>query len=267
MVTELADPIGEVGVVRHHRTAVAERAQVLPGVEAEAGQIAGRAHAPAPPGGEMGLGRVLDHRQTRGPPSVDEFEGDDRAEQVDRDHRRGAGRSRRGHRVRVDQQRFRVDVDHHRIGPHMDHGLRGRDERHRRHDDLVTGSHAEGPEGEGERIGAGSDTDGVFHTVGGGEVLLEGAARARPDEGAVGHGVLEGRPQLAEDRVVEPAQVLERHTRRRSRDAHRSTSTGRPPAPADRSIASSTRTTSSPCAPSVRGGTRVAQASPNAVTS
>ena len=87
-VPEQPDPLGELGVVRRHGACVAERAEVLAGVEAERCEAAEASDAPAPVPGAVRLTGVLDEcdaavlRESQQRVDIDgmsvEVDGDDR---------------------------------------------------------------------------------------------------------------------------------------------------------------------------------------------
>ena len=91
------------------------------------------------------------------------------------------------HLGRCQQQRRRVDVGEHGRRAGVDDRLGGRDERHRRHDDLVAGADAERPQREHQGVGARAAAGGSRDVVGVGERLLEAGTgpadeRARVDD-------------------------------------------------------------------------------------
>ena len=83
----------DVVVVGQDRSGVADCAEVLAGVEAEAGRVAERARAPALVARPGRLGGVLEHEQPVGARQLDQLAHRSRvAEQVDRDQRARAAR-------------------------------------------------------------------------------------------------------------------------------------------------------------------------------
>ena len=153
--------VGELVVVRRHRAGVAERAEVLARVEAERGEPAERADAPALVARAVRLARVLDERD-----AVRVAELDERVEigrlpvEVDGDQRarRGPSSRRRPRSASISpvvssqstSTTSRAEL--HDGQDRRDEGVRGRDH-------LVARADAERLEAEVERGGAGVDTD------------------------------------------------------------------------------------------------------------
>ena len=130
--------------------------------------------------GPLRLGRVLDDREPSLRRQLDE--GSHRGHltvEVHGDDRPGVRAERGGDQLRVDQ-RVLVAVDQNGVGPGADHGLRRRDERVRRDDDLVAGADPEAPEHQFDRLGTVRDADGAACAAVGREVGLE-----RSDVGAI----------------------------------------------------------------------------------
>src|SRR6266850_2593029 len=173
-VAQPTQPIGQRAVVGEDRTAVAEGAKVLRGVEAEGARGAEAAHRSSGGGREMRVTTVFDDGQV-----VARRDGRNRGHvgglSVEM-HRENRARPR-SDRVRdafgIDRQTRRVDVgeDRTRAG-HQDRerAVRGGQ---RRRDHLVARGNAERTEAERERIGPGADPDRVIGAGRGGEFLLE----------------------------------------------------------------------------------------------
>jgi hypothetical protein len=212
VVGEAAYPLGQLGVGGDHRAGVAEGAQVLAGIEAEARGHAERAGPPVVPLATVRLGGVLDQRNAR--PRGDGGQAvhvGHVAVELDHDDRAGARGDGRGQDLGGDQEGVRVDVDEGRNGADPDHRGGGSDERVGGHDHLVAGPDAERLQGELQGVGAVGDTDrmgGVAVTGETGLELGDGRAADVPalQEG-LDVGVLDVRPDLARH----GAEVGERH--------------------------------------------------------
>ena len=124
-----------------------------------------------------------------------------------------------------DQAGGRVDVDQAGRGAHQADGLGRRDERVRRHDDLVAGPDAQRAQREHQRLGARGDADGLAGLAVGGEVGLEVLDVRAADEGALLGDGPDHPEQLLEQLGVVVVHAHERDRRRggdgrRMRGAH-----------------------------------------------
>jgi hypothetical protein len=158
-----AHAVGQRGVARRHRAAVAERPERLRRVEREGRERALRP-GPAPVAlGARRLGGVLDD----GDPELGLDLADRRhvAEQVDEDRRLRRRRERRPHRLDRHDRRRRVDVAEHGPRPGERDRHRARVEREARHHDVVPRPDAERPEGDRDRLRAVGHADGVLHAA------------------------------------------------------------------------------------------------------
>ena len=180
------------GVGRRDHAALAGR-QLLVGIEAEHRRMAAAAdrRAVGVDGAER-LAGVLDDRQ---PEALEGRQIGGVAEDVDRQQRRRARRDRRRGRGRIEVQRARVDVGEHGPRALEDRGVRARDERERRGDDLVSVAHPGGPQREVQAGRAARDGAGVGDAEPRGERLLEGR-HARPERELPGAQDLEDRVLL-----------------------------------------------------------------------
>ncbi len=173
-VAELAHGVGLRVVVGDDGAALAAGAEILAGVEAEAGQVAEGAGAPALVLGAVSLGRVLDEGEP-----VLIGEGADRihvrheAVEVHRQDGLRALGERALEPLGVHGPRALGDVDEH--GPRADvaHRRRGGDEGHGHGDDLVVRLDAGGHERHLQRARARAHGDAVLRAAEGGELALE----------------------------------------------------------------------------------------------
>ena len=170
VVAQLAQRGGQFVVIGGDGAAVAQRAEVLAGVEAEARRVAQAAGAPAHITRAMGLGRVFDHAQT-----VAARDGVDRAHvgrlavQVHRHDGAGAWRDGRLDAARIEVVGLRVALHRHWRGAGLADRQPGSDEGRRRHDDLAAGADAPGAQHQVQGVQA----IGHGNTVRGAAVLRE----------------------------------------------------------------------------------------------
>lgn len=124
-----ADRVGPVGPVRHHAAAIAERAEILAGIEAERRDVAQRADLAAVQRRAVGLGGILDHRNAPRCQNIADVAEIDR-QAVERDNQHGARprRQRAQDAGRVDQHRRRIGVDGHGSRAGVEDGEPGGDE-------------------------------------------------------------------------------------------------------------------------------------------
>ena len=179
VIPEPADVGQKLRVGGDDRAAVAQRSQVLAGVEREAGRMTGGAHELTAVRGQMRLSGVLDHDQATLPPRPDVLRRDRVAVEVNRHHCPGSGGPNLRDVGGPEQQGVRCDVGDDRGGAGVNHRLSGRHERERRDHHLVPRSHAEHPERQGERVGPGAARSCSGSAVSLGERILE-----RGDAGA-----------------------------------------------------------------------------------
>ena len=159
-VAEPLDPLGEPGVPRDDRAAVAQRAEVLGWIEAERAGRSNRADRTSIRGREVGLTAVLDDREpVRGGDPFDARHVGRLPVEMDRHDSAGARGHRPFDRSRVDRETVAIDVRKDRAG--ADHHDRQRRERRRqrRRNDLIAGADAEGAERERNRVGAAADAN------------------------------------------------------------------------------------------------------------
>ena len=129
----------ELGIVGRDRAAL-DRRDVLGHVERVRGDVAkGPDRSPAPPRPDR-VRRVLDHEQPVAiPERVPAIHLERSPGKIDRHDRPRPGRDRRLRGVEIDQAGAGLRVDQHGLRPCMLDRVRGRDERHCRHQNLVPG--------------------------------------------------------------------------------------------------------------------------------
>jgi len=81
---------------------------------------------------------------------------------VNGDHSLRVRRQRGSDRVGGEVHRPRIDVAEDRVGADRQNGLGAGVEGERRHDHVVAGLHADGAQGDHQRVGSVADADGVF---------------------------------------------------------------------------------------------------------
>ena len=172
-----------LGVVGHHRAALAVGAEILAGIEAEAAEVAHRAAPPPVVLGAVRLARVLDDGDALAPRDVENRVHVGRlAVQVhgnDGFRPRGDGgfELRRIHRPIA-----RLDVHEHRRGARVFDGRDGGHEGVRDGDHFVAASDAGGEQRQVQGARAAVDADGVARVAIGGKRLLERGHRRAEDE-------------------------------------------------------------------------------------
>ncbi len=183
-VAQHPDRARVLGVVGHHHAALAIGAQVLAGVEAEAGHVGDAARAPALVFGAVRLAGVLDDHQSMPAGDLQQRIHVGRlAVQADRNDRLGLVGDRRLERRDVHREGLRIDVDEDCLGARVvDRRNRGH-EGERDGDDLVAATDAGGEQGQVQRARAGVDRHADGRAAVGREFLFErrhlGAERER----------------------------------------------------------------------------------------
>ena len=143
-------------------------------MEAEAGDVAGRADRPAVIGRPDRAGRVLDNRECPGRQRVSARRDRQPARPDEPGRSPSCAASRASRRPRGSMfQVSRLDVGEDRRRAGVEHGVGGRDERVRRADDFVAGADAARHERQVERRRARRGRDGVARADALGEQLLE----------------------------------------------------------------------------------------------
>jgi hypothetical protein len=205
-----AHPLGDLGVGRRHRAAVAPRPEVLGRVEREAPGVAQRADAAAVIARAVGLRGVLDHEQAGlARQREDRVHVDRLAIEVDRDDGARARAETAGHAVCREQLGTGVDVHGTGRCAGQRHALRRRDEGVGGDDDLVTGSDAQRLERERDRLRSRGDAERVRGLAPRRVVALEHVELLAEREGAGRGDAVDDVHQLAEQLgvgVVEPEQ-------------------------------------------------------------
>ena len=195
MVAHPADLAVHILVVRDHRAAVSEGAEVLLDDEAGANRVAQLADLEAVARGPERLRVVFDDQQLMLVGDLaDGLHVGALAVQVDRHDGLGLRCDGRFDLGWVDTIRFRVRIDENSRRPRDPHGLRRGEERVGGGDALVSGTDAQGHEGQPQCVGSVADADGVFHPVIGRQLRFE-ALEHRP------HHVLSALQDFVEVRV------------------------------------------------------------------
>ena len=221
-VSEASDSIRQCSLVGDDRTPVAERAEILRGVEAERARNTDRPDRAARGGRQMRLAAVFDEREMVAcRDALERHHVGGLAVQMDRQDRScprpdgpldGAG---------IEGQAIRIDVGEYRARPRHHDGERRVRGRERRRDDLVAGTNPEPAKDERDGIGASPDADGVRRTRRGSKLRLEGLNLGAEHEPAAGDDPIDG---LADVRVVIARH--ERHERHAPRAHARSSRCG-----------------------------------------
>src|SRR5262245_960252 len=183
VMTQAAQPLGQVAAVGQDHPGVAAGAEVLGRVEREAGGIPPGPERPPRVRGADHLRRVLDHGHAVGAAELgDAIDGRRVTVQVDGDDGPRARGDGPRNPLGLERVRVRVDVDEDRGRPGHDDGRGGGDEGERARDHRVAGTDAYRGEGEPERVGAGRDADRVRDADVLGQVVLERLALRPKDE-------------------------------------------------------------------------------------
>ena len=156
------------------RAAIAERAEILRGVETERARGAEGADRLPRARREMRLAAIFDERESLA--AGERREGRHirgLAVQVHRQQRRRPARDRLLGSSRVQREPLGIDVGKHRASARHDNRDRRVRGRERRRDDLVSGADAERAKNQRERVGAVADADRVRRAGRGRELLLE----------------------------------------------------------------------------------------------
>jgi hypothetical protein len=196
VVAQDAETLGEIRVAGDHRTGLTEGAEVFAGVKAKAGGMAEGSDALALVFGAMGLTGILDDGELVIPGETqDGIHIGGLAEEVDRDNGFGAGSEGGGEEGGIEIAGRFIDIDEGGGGTGEGDGFGGGHEGGGSGDDLISGSDAEGQEGEPEGIGSIADGDGMGGLAEGGEGFLEAGDERAAGEGAgiqdLGHGGIE----------------------------------------------------------------------------
>ena len=210
---EVADERGDLGVIRHDRTGVSRRAEVLAGVEARRRDAAERARAAGGDRTRPATGRHPRRRRGRASSAIGVMSsiGAVWPNRCTGAIDLGALGDRRLDRVGVDQEVLVVDVDEDRHGADARRRLGRGDERVRRHDDLVARPDADGAVGELERVGAVGDADDVLDADVVGVLALERVDLGTADECRGLELRAPHRQHLVEDLGLLRGEVEERH--------------------------------------------------------
>ncbi len=175
VVAKPAQPLCERRVARHDGAAVA-RGHRFGRVKTEDGQVAQIADSHTVLLCFDGVRRVFDERDAV--PIADRakrFHVGELAVEVNRDHRPRALRERGFHGARIDEPGLRIDVGEDGGRAMEERRVRRGDEGHRRRDDFVAGTHAEGLEREHESHRAARDAHDLFFAEEFAECPLENA--------------------------------------------------------------------------------------------
>ena len=175
VVSKHANALGKRVVIGRDGTRVPERAQVLAGIEREAGGVAEAAGPPAAVARTLRLRRVLDHRDAAVPSDrQDPVHVCWASVEVHRHDRLRGRRDYRLHGLRGHVVSHGIRLDRHRSRTRLRDSQPGRDERVGRNQHLVPVAHAVAEENESQRIEAAADANGVIGLAEGRELLLEG---------------------------------------------------------------------------------------------
>jgi hypothetical protein len=191
VVTQRAHDRRHLGVVGHERAAVAQGAEVLRRVEAEAGGVAERPGARAVEARPVSLGGVLEQRYVPGR-RADLGHRRRPAVEVDR-HDSGRVRGERGlDPLRVHAAGGRVDVHEHRPGAGRGDRLDRGDEGAGHRDHLAARARAEGEQRQAQGLGAVAQADAVLGAAPVREGRLELVELGTEREGAGLRDAVEG---------------------------------------------------------------------------
>jgi hypothetical protein len=201
VVPELADPGQQCLVVAGDGACVAVGAEVLAGIEAEAGEIPDASAPLAVDLGAMGLRGVLDEGQAMTRRDRTELRHVRRlAVEVDRDDGPRPRADRRLDAVGIEVERARMDVHEDRRRPDVADRLGRGNERVSGRDDLVALADTTGPQGQLERRGPGRQAHGAARPDEPGKRALEiGDLPAQDERGRVedaGNGGIDVRAYL-----------------------------------------------------------------------
>ena len=173
-VPEALDPFRDLRVVRYGRPGVAERAEILRGIEAEGAADAECADRRTGARGEMRLTAVFNERQIVASGQRRECCHVGRlAIQVHRHERSRPRRDGCGARARIHRQRPVIDVHDDRCGSGGDDRQRRVGSGDRRHDDFVARADPGRTQQQRDSVCPRSSADGESRAAGGGELGLE----------------------------------------------------------------------------------------------
>ena len=182
MHRQLPDALGQAAVAADHGPAITGGPQVLGGEKAEAAGIPPASHRAPGPASAAGLGAIFDHPQAMAQgDGVDALHVHRPAKEMDRQQGAGGGGDGRLDAIEIEQIAGWIHVHEHRRGPHGADGLGGGEKAERGGDHLVSRADLQGPQGQGEGIGAAVAADGVGDGAGRSEAGLEGVDHAPAD--------------------------------------------------------------------------------------
>ncbi len=211
-VAQHADRPRVLGIVGDDHPALAVRAKVLSGIEAEAAHVS---QAPGPTPFVLGTVRltgIFDHHQAVPPGDLQDGVHVSRlAVEVHRDDRFGPLGDRGFDRVRVDVEGARIDVDEHRPRPGVADRRHRRDEGERNRDDLVARTDVRGKQREVKGARAGVHADTVLRLTIGRELRFERGNLGAQGELAALQYALDRRVYLILDRRVLGLQIDKRN--------------------------------------------------------
>ena len=219
MLAELADARGGVVVAGRDRAPLAERAEVLRGVEAEARGVGERADALAAEERAVRLRCVLEEQEAVARRDDRELvDGRGATGQVHRDDGAGARADGAGDRLGVEVARLVQDVGEGGARAGESDGLGRGEEARRRGEHLVAGADAEAAQREHDRARAVRAADGVGHAEVLGPLALERGGLLAAGERPLGDDVVPQRGDLGADGLrlggeIDPADAGRRHGR------------------------------------------------------
>ena len=207
-VAQGAQPLGQRRLPGAGGPAVAQRAQVLRGIETECGARAETADRPPAAGGEMRLAAVLDQREPA--PLRHGGQRGHVCRLAVEMHGQDGGRPRTDpclDRRRIQGQAYRIYIGEYRARPRHDDGERGECRREGTGDHLVARADPEPAQQQGDGVGAASGPDRVGRAGDPGELVLEGFhLRPKHEPAAVDDppdGRLDGRGVLTRPKIPE----------------------------------------------------------------
>src|SRR5438105_5585708 len=187
VVSELANPLRELGLRRRHSAALARRDD-LARVEREAAEPTQAAAGSIAPARAERSGGVLDEHDLLRYSGAQRLPVERPAEEVDGDHGAGPWRHRGVSPLRVEVHRPRIDVDEDGPGADLGDDVRGGGERVGGDEHLVARPEPQGQDGEVQRSRSGRDDERVLDGAGRREPSLElGHLRAHRELTALEH--------------------------------------------------------------------------------
>jgi hypothetical protein len=218
--TQAAQTLGQGRVIGRQRAAVAERAEILRGVEAKAGHSAPSASLARAAVGigspcAVGLGRILNDRDSVAlSHSHDRWHIGESAKEVDWHNRSGSRRYGRRESLGIHRVRRRINIDQHRASAGLENS------RYLVHtcisdrDHFRAGANAEGGEGQVKRLGTASHADTVGRAAVGSKLILESRHLATEDVPAALNHSCDSRIEIGAHRGILATQIAKGDSRR-----------------------------------------------------